>query len=105
VLEAVQLARRRGIMSSISGWDCVYALTLAAAEQGEHERVARLAGAKAAEDERRGYVLYPPESALWSQTLASAQAALGQERWAAAFAAGQALSPEEAIAEALGNVD
>jgi hypothetical protein len=36
-------------------------------------------------------------------TAALARAALGEEAWAAAFAAGQALSLEEAIAEALGD--
>jgi hypothetical protein len=34
--------------------------------------------------------------------VAAARAALGEEAWAAAFAAGQALTLEEAIAEALG---
>jgi hypothetical protein len=35
------------------------------------------------------------------QAAALARAALGEERWAAEFAAGQALSLEEAVAEAL----
>jgi predicted ATPase/class 3 adenylate cyclase len=105
VLEAVRLGRRSGIALSIWYWDCVYALAIASVLQGEHEHAARLAGATAAEDERRGYVHTPPESALWSQSLAPARAALGEEQWAAAFAAGQALSPEEAIAEALGDID
>jgi hypothetical protein len=105
VLEAVRLGRRSGIALSIWYWDCVYALAIASVLQGEHERAARLAGATAAEDERRGYVHTSPESALWSRSLAPARAALGEEQWAAAFAAGQALSPEEAIAEALGDVD
>jgi hypothetical protein len=39
------------------------------------------------------------------QTVAPARAALGEEEWAAAFAAGRALSLEQAIAEALGQVD
>jgi hypothetical protein len=101
VLQAVWFERRQGIASSMWNWECVYVLAIAAALQGEHERAARLAGAKVAEDERRGYVDDAPQSALWSRAIAPAQAALGEERWAAAFAAGQALSPEEAIAEAL----
>ena len=46
----------------------------------------------------------PPLSALWSWSLAHARHALGEEWWAVAFAAGQALSPEGAIAEVLGDV-
>jgi tetratricopeptide (TPR) repeat protein len=105
VLQALWFERRRGIASSMWNWECVYVLAIASALQGEHERAARLAGAKVAEDERRGYVDDPPQRALWSRAIAPAQSALGEEQWAAAFAAGQALSPEEAIAEALGVVD
>jgi hypothetical protein len=38
------------------------------------------------------------------QKVATARATLGEEPWAAAFAAGQALSREQAIAEALGEL-
>jgi hypothetical protein len=101
VLEAVRLGQQRGIGTATWGWDYVYVLALVSTQQGDHERAARLAGAFAAEGERRGTVHAPPLSALWSESLTPARAALGEDAWAATFAAGQALTLEEAIAEAL----
>ena len=43
----------------------------------------------------------PQEQAETEQAVAVARAALGEAAWAAALAAGQALTLEEAIAEAL----
>jgi hypothetical protein len=81
------------------------ALTAAAARGAQAERAARLLGAAAALSETVGapQVLRGREET--ERTVAPARAALGKERWAAAFAAGQALSIEEAIAEALGEAD
>jgi ATP/maltotriose-dependent transcriptional regulator MalT len=79
-------------------------LALTAAAAGEDtwaERSARLLGAAAVLRERVGT---PPSSmgqAYMEQLAVPARAALGEERWAAAFAAGRGLSLEEAIAEAL----
>jgi predicted ATPase/class 3 adenylate cyclase len=74
------------------------ALTAAAAGEGARaERTARLLGAAMALREQVGAPLRLPLAAD------TARAALGEEAWAAAFAAGQALSLEEAIAEALGD--
>jgi predicted ATPase/class 3 adenylate cyclase len=105
--EAARLERRQGITTSISNsaWDWLWALTPAWAQQGEYERAARLAGAFARETERRSYVLDPPRQALWNRGLAPARTALGEEAWAAAFAAGRTLPLEQAIAEALEESD
>ncbi len=67
------------------------------------ERAARLLGAAAAERERIGMrrPMELPTREDVEAAVAEARATLGAERWAAAFAAGRALSPEEAFAEAL----
>jgi hypothetical protein len=105
--KAAHMERRQGITTSLSNsaWDWLWALTPAWAQQGEYERAARLAGAFARENERRSMVLDPPRQALWNRGLAPARAALGEETWAAAYAAGRTLSLDEAIAEALGDGD
>jgi hypothetical protein len=58
------------------------------------------------EDGYRDSALVPPqpasERADKEQAVAAARAALGEAAWAAAFAAGQSLTLEQAIAEALG---
>jgi predicted ATPase/class 3 adenylate cyclase/transcriptional regulator with XRE-family HTH domain len=64
-------------------------------------RAARLLGATAALRKTLGAPDLSPEREAARAYRASARAALGEEAWAAAFAAGQALSLEEAIAEAL----
>jgi hypothetical protein len=89
------------------------ALTAAAAEQGARaERAARLLGAAAALRERVGAAGALHERVGAPQGLrrrgeieraaTTARSALGEERWAAAYAAGRALTLEEALAEALG---
>jgi predicted ATPase/DNA-binding XRE family transcriptional regulator len=68
---------------------------------GQWERAARLLGAAAA---LRAPLDAPPlaqDRADVEQAVAPARAALGEDAWAAAFAFGQALSLEEAIAYAL----
>jgi tetratricopeptide (TPR) repeat protein len=76
-------------------------LAEALAVAGRSERAARFQGAWEALREPHGYVW-----SAWEQTdneaaIASARAALGEAVWAAAYAAGKALTLEEAIAEAL----
>jgi predicted ATPase/transcriptional regulator with XRE-family HTH domain len=77
--------------------------TAGVARQGE--RAARLLGAATAV--RRTLDTPQPllERAETDEAVAFARADLGEPRWAAAFAAGQALSLEQAIAEALGEDD
>jgi predicted ATPase/class 3 adenylate cyclase/DNA-binding XRE family transcriptional regulator/catechol 2,3-dioxygenase-like lactoylglutathione lyase family enzyme len=68
---------------------------------GQGERAAHLLGAATALRERLGTPLTASSQADVEQAVAEARAALGEEAWAAAFAAGKALSLEQAIAEAL----
>jgi non-specific serine/threonine protein kinase len=78
-------------------------LAWAAAQMSQSRRAARLLGAATAllegveETYRRPRALEEVEAGV-----APARAALGEAGWAAAFAEGQALSMEEAVAEALG---
>jgi predicted ATPase/class 3 adenylate cyclase len=73
--------------------------TLAVAGRGE--QAARLQGAAEALLETLGFPLGPFEQTDIEVAVAPARAALGEEQWAAAFAAGRALTLEEAVAEAL----
>jgi predicted ATPase len=68
---------------------------------GQGERAARLLGAATALREKVGAPLLPTGRGNVEQAVALARAALGEEQWAVAFAAGRALSLEEAVAEAL----
>jgi predicted ATPase/transcriptional regulator with XRE-family HTH domain len=70
---------------------------------GQAEHAARLLGAAAALRAAVGAPLPANELADIEQAVAEARAALGEEAWAAAFAAGEALALEAAIAEALGD--
>jgi hypothetical protein len=82
------------------------AYTAAAADDAvQAERAARLLGAAAVLREQMGDVQRSQRRAQTERAAALAQARLGKDRWAAAFAAGQALSLEEAIAEAVGEAD
>jgi hypothetical protein len=71
---------------------------------GQGERAARLLGAAAALRETLGAPQPPQEQAEVEQAVAATRAALGEDAWAAAFAAGRALSLEQALAEALERV-
>ena len=68
---------------------------------GQPTRAARLAGAAAALRARMGAPMSDDEAELLERDLARVQRALGPERYRAAQAAGAALAPEEAVAEAL----
>jgi non-specific serine/threonine protein kinase len=80
---------------------CLNTLAWIAAEAGQGERAARLRGSWAALYETLGRSLSPVELGWIEASIALAQASLGEEAGAAVFAAGRALSLEEAIAEAL----
>jgi predicted ATPase len=79
------------------------AIVLAAQEQAE--RAARVLGASEAHRERIGVQRevtgWPPTPQDIEVGVSEARAALGEERWAAAVAAGRLLSLDEAVAEAL----
>ncbi|HEX6542867.1 MAG TPA: tetratricopeptide repeat protein [Ktedonobacterales bacterium] len=75
------------------------ALIAAAAQRGTH--AARLLGAAAALRATVGELQAPHWRAEIEREIACAREALGESQWSAAFAAGRALSLEEAMAEAL----
>jgi predicted ATPase/class 3 adenylate cyclase len=76
-------------------------LATTGAASGRSEWVARLLGAVATLREAIGTPRRADEELDTDVAIAAARAALGEERWGAAYAAGRALSLEEAVAEAL----
>jgi predicted ATPase/transcriptional regulator with XRE-family HTH domain len=98
--EALALYRELGDQPQCAEGLEQLAKTLGAAGQGE--RAARLLGAAASLRGTLGAPLPAHERADIEQATAAARVTLGEEAWEAAFAAGRALSLEEAIAEALG---
>ena len=72
-----------------------------AAAWGQPERALRLDGAATAADEALGVVLFAPWRARRDRWLEAARRALGHEAVSKAWAAGRAMSLQEAIAEAL----
>jgi predicted ATPase len=77
-------------------------LAMTAATADEAERAAAMLGAAAALRQTHGIPQPPPERADTAAAVVRARAALGESAWQTAFATGQALSLEEAIAQALG---
>jgi tetratricopeptide (TPR) repeat protein len=83
------------VMTSLERLACVAAAT------GEPERGARLLGGVAAQREALGVPRPPHEQPEHDRHVASLRACLGEERFAAAWAAGRQMGPEQAVAEAL----
>ena len=79
-------------------------LAASAGLAGNGERAARLLGASSALREGLGTPAASHEREEVEMMVAEARATLGEERWAAALAAGAALTPAAAIAEALRTV-
>jgi tetratricopeptide (TPR) repeat protein len=100
VVRALRLARDQGLTGEVMRY-CVETAALVTGRKGQAETCARLLGAATALQEAQGLVAYPQWRAAVEAMVAPAREALGKAQWAAAFAAGQALSLEEAIAEAL----
>jgi transposase len=80
---------------------CLSELAAVAVLQDNPLRAARLRGAAEAQRETIGVPATSAYHADHAQVLAAVRAALDADAFAAAWAAGQALTPEEAIAEAL----
>ncbi len=83
---------------------CIEGLVGVAAARGEWERAARLCGVRKALSERFGSGVPSAHPAGYALTQQNTREALGEEGFAEASAAGERLSPEEMIAEALGAV-
>jgi hypothetical protein len=94
------IARRIGDTTALDY--CLVGLAGALTLAVESAAAARLFGAAEALRERSGNAIeIGARRALYEQHVALARASLGAEALAAAWAAGRALTPDEAIAEAL----
>ena len=101
--QGLSLARTLGDPFRIADTFEYLANVVGAANHGE--QAARLLGAAAVLREAIGSPQTSVGRALTERAVAEARAALGEERWAAAFATGRALSQEDTIAEALGEIE
>lgn len=98
--ESLALCRELGSKQGIAV--CLEGLAGAIGGQGEAERAARLFGAAAALRAAIGTPLEPSYLPTYEQLQAAAQSNLPPDRWEAALAAGRALSPDQAIADVMG---
>jgi non-specific serine/threonine protein kinase len=79
---------------------CLAGIAMVASAQGRFERAAQLSGAAAARVDSLGYVLDPIDRAHYESAITMARAHLDEAAFAAAWAAGRAMSLEQAIAYA-----
>jgi predicted ATPase/DNA-binding SARP family transcriptional activator len=89
------LGNRGGIARSLAG------LAWVAAVQGQMERAARLFAQVEALGQATGLVMFAQEQSLYERVVTMARAVLSEEAFAAAWAAGRAMTVEEAVADAL----
>jgi predicted ATPase/class 3 adenylate cyclase len=89
------MGERRGIAYALGE------LGIVAVQMGDHERAARLLGAAEAAREAMGIALTPTERAGYEPEAARVRAGLSQEAFEAAWNAGRAMTPEQAVAFAL----
>src|SRR5207253_2852273 len=80
--------------------ECLELLAGVASAHGQFERAGRLYGATESVREATGLAPHPGDRAPFDRHLAAARAGLGEAAFAAAWAAGRAVSPEQAIDEA-----
>ena len=100
LLGALALYRQLGNRLGAAG--CLESLAEAALGSGAPEQAVRLWGAAAAAHEQAGAVAMPPaEIEQYERLLQHARAEIGEERFAAAWAAGSALLLEDAVDECL----
>jgi non-specific serine/threonine protein kinase len=99
-LFAESLARWREVGTREGLIDWLARAAVLAEARGQPERAIRLFGAAEALREAIGYAFECPERSRHQRALAAARATIGEGAYAAAMAAGGALSPDEAVAEA-----
>jgi predicted ATPase/transcriptional regulator with XRE-family HTH domain len=99
---AIIVSRQQSDQASIA-W-CLAGLGSTAALDEEPERAARLWGAAERLRQAIGCRPAPAARAIYESAIASVRGQIGAEAFAAAWAAGQALSLDQAIAEALGDL-
>jgi predicted ATPase/transcriptional regulator with XRE-family HTH domain len=97
--EALRLRYAAGNQRGIA--ECLAGIAGLANSQGAAKRAARLFGALHRLLEETGIHLHPIDRREHDRYAAAARERLGQDAWNAAFAAGRALTLEEAVAEAL----
>jgi predicted ATPase len=90
-----EIGHRQGLAT------CITAIAVMLPLRGEHERAARLFGAGEAHLERMGATMPPAYRPLYQRAIAAVRAALGEAVFASSYAAGRALSLDEAVALAL----
>jgi hypothetical protein len=90
-----ELGNKEGIAKDLEG------LAAVAFSEAQFERAARLLGSAEGLRGAMGTPLAPSDRAEHDRTAAAARAALGEDAFAAAWTAGQAMSPHEAAAFAL----
>jgi tetratricopeptide (TPR) repeat protein len=103
---ATALARYRSSLKHQRGWGywvirSLAGLAAVAAVDGQAERALRLAGAGLALGDGVGFQLPAPERELLERAVEAARAALGEQAATAAWAEGQAMALERAVAYAL----
>ncbi len=101
-LQRESLALRRELADRHGITVCLEGLAWVANGQGQPVSAARLFGAAEALRERIGAVPWPLWLAEHERNVAATRARLGEEAFAAAWAAGRALAVDEALGEALG---
>jgi tetratricopeptide (TPR) repeat protein len=97
--ESLALCQRVG--DKVLAAKCLEGLARVAAAQGKLEQAVGYLGTAAAQRDAIGAPLLPTERTTHDRDVAAARTALGENRFAAAWAAGQALPLERAIVEAL----
>jgi tetratricopeptide (TPR) repeat protein len=97
--ESLTLFRNEGVDLCIA--ICLVGIALVAEAQGRLERAGQLSGVVATMHDSLSSVLDPIDCAHYESAVTMAQAHLDEPAFAAAWAAGQAMSLEQAIAEAL----
>jgi predicted ATPase/DNA-binding CsgD family transcriptional regulator len=95
ILPLLSRMTRYGSVSGLSG------LAGTAAALGQFERAARLFGAADAVSRANQIALHPPDREANDRDLATVRANMGEEAFRAAWKAGQALSLDQAVVEAL----
>ncbi len=95
------LSLHRELQDRLGVAHCLQGMAMVAGRRGDAGRSARLCGAAAALRAAIGAPHAPANRAAFERTTASARAALGDAAFTEAWAAGEALSLEEAIADAL----
>jgi hypothetical protein len=98
-LESLSVYRSFGWVPGVAA--CLEGLAHVAVMQGQPQRAARLLGAAAAQRRLLDTPLLRPERERVERAAAETRAALADDAFAAAWSAGESLSLEQAVAEAM----